>query len=66
LTFNCGFAGVRHYELRMLYVVMSLDSSVSVVTEYRMNNQGYISTTTTTLPRPDTEGSFTGDKAAGT
>jgi len=49
----------------MFYVVMGLDSSVSVVTEYRLNNQGSISTTNT-LPRPDTKGFLTGDKAAGT
>jgi len=49
----------------MFYVVMSLDSSVSVVTEYRLNNQRSISTNTT-LPRPDIKGSLTGDKAAGT
>jgi hypothetical protein len=39
--------------------------AVSVVTEYRLNNQSFISTTAT-LPRPDTEGCRTGDKAAGT
>lgn len=47
-----GFAGEYVVnELYMFYVVMSLGSPVSVVTEYRLNNHAPISTTT--LPTPD-------------